>query len=150
MKETLTIRAEDVPALAERVATILSSLITPKAKVLLLEGDLGAGKTTFTKELASQLGINKEEVHSPTFILKKEYDATHPSFAKLVHIDAYRFIHPKEAKVLRLEQDLEDPRTIVAIEWPSKMNYLKSDVEMAFNVIDDETREVTITYQEQL
>lgn len=148
MKETLTIQTEDIPALAERVAQILSSRETPQAKILLLEGDLGAGKTTFTKELAAVLGIKKEEVHSPTFILKKEYSAAHSAFTKLVHVDAYRFTHPKEAKVLRLEEDLADPRTLVTVEWPSKMNYLQADVEMVFDVVDDETREVTITYKD--
>ena len=142
-------KTEDISTLAEKVAGILASIDTPKAKVLLLEGDLGAGKTTFTKELAQLLGIEKEEVHSPTFILKKEYKASHFKFEKLVHIDAYRFMHPKEAKVLRLEEDLQNPNTLIAIEWPSKMHYLKSDVELAIDVIDDETRQVTITHEEK-
>jgi tRNA threonylcarbamoyladenosine biosynthesis protein TsaE len=146
MKETLRLREGDMTMLAERVVSALISTPSKSARVILLEGDLGAGKTTFTKALAEVLGIEKEEVHSPTFILKKEYDAEHSHFKKLVHIDAYRFTHPSEAKVLRLEEDLLDPLTIVAVEWPSKMKYLKADVVLSFAVIDDETREVEFSY----
>lgn len=150
MKETLTIKQEDLKSLAEKVAEVLSNLsVSSSARVILLEGDLGAGKTTFTKTLAEVLGIDSSEVHSPTFILKKSYDTKHSTFSKLVHIDAYRFTHPSEAKVLRLEDDLKDPQTLLVVEWPSKMSYLKSDIEISFKVIDDETREVTLSYGEK-
>lgn len=139
---------EDIEILAKKVMHIISSNETKRAKVLLLDGDLGAGKTTFTKELAATLGVEKEEVNSPTFILKKEYQTMHPYFRKLIHIDAYRFNDPQEAKVLKLDDDLVDPTTIVAIEWPSKMKYLKADVHLLFNVVDDTTREVKILYEE--
>lgn len=148
MKETFTMHSEDIETLAHKVVLLLANRETSKARVLLLEGDLGAGKTTFTKELASAIGIDKGSVNSPTFILKKEYKAHHALFRKLIHVDAYRFTTPEEAKILRLEDDLEEPNTIVAIEWPSKMKYLKADVELQFTIIDDETREVVIVYEE--
>jgi tRNA threonylcarbamoyladenosine biosynthesis protein TsaE len=150
MKETFVLKHEDLGTLAKKVVDILSSSMNVQAKVVLLEGDLGAGKTTFTKVLANELGIDSDVVHSPTFILKKSYDAEHSLFKKLVHIDAYRFTHPQESKVLRLEDDLKDPQTVVVVEWPSKMNYLKSDVEIIFKVVDDDTREVTLIYEENL
>lgn len=142
-------RVEDIETLAHRVVGLLSNIETSKAKVLLLDGDLGAGKTTFTKELASAIGIDKEKVNSPTFILKKEYNAEHAVFRKLIHVDAYRFTTPEEAKVLRLEDDLKEPGTIVAIEWPSKIKSPKGDIGLFFTVVDDETREVEIVYEEQ-
>lgn len=148
MKETFTMRQEDMSRFAERVIELLSTIPTKKAKIVLLGGDLGAGKTTFTKELASAIGIDKSKVTSPTFILKKEHTATHPVFKKLIHIDAYRFNTPQEAKILRLEDDLDERDTIVAVEWPSKMSYMKADVELLFTIIDDETREVAINYEE--
>lgn len=141
-------REEDVETLAHKVIHMLSSVETKKAKVVLLNGDLGTGKTTFTKELAAVLGIDKTKVNSPTFTLKKEYTANHPIFKKLIHIDAYRFVTPQEAKILRLEDDLEEPGTVVAIEWPTKMKYLKADVHLIFTIIDDDTREVKIMYEE--
>jgi tRNA threonylcarbamoyladenosine biosynthesis protein TsaE len=149
MKEIFTMGEEDIETLAYKVVHMLSSIETSKAKVLLLDGDLGAGKTTFTKELAATLGINKEKVNSPTFILKKEYKADHSFFKKLIHVDAYRFATQGEAKVLKLEDDLEGESTIIAIEWPSKMKYLKPDVHLFFTILDDTTREVKIVYEEQ-
>ena len=150
MKESFVLREEDMSGLAFKVAELLLSTSSPNAKVVLLEGDLGAGKTTFTKELASVLGIEKENVTSPTFTLKKEHKAKHQIFKKLVHIDAYRFTHPNESKVLRLEDDLKDPETVVVIEWPSKMKYLKSDVELNFRITDDKTRDVMLSYETNL
>jgi tRNA threonylcarbamoyladenosine biosynthesis protein TsaE len=149
MKESFVLREEDMAGLAFKVAEILVANNTPTAKVVLLEGDLGAGKTTFTKELAEVLGIEKGDVNSPTFILKKEYPAKHIHFKKLVHVDAYRFTHPNEAKVLRLSDDLKDPQTVVVVEWPSKMNYMKSDVEILFNVADEHTRDVMLSYEKK-
>lgn len=150
MQEKIVLQEKDLRSLSERVVELLSGKISlenySRAKVILLEGDLGAGKTTFTKSLAEQLGINSEDVHSPTFILKKEYKTEHPLFEKLIHIDAYRFTHPTEASVLRLDEDIKNPETLIVIEWPSKMSYLKSDLDIEFNVIDDDTREVTLSY----
>jgi tRNA threonylcarbamoyladenosine biosynthesis protein TsaE len=152
MKETFVLGEEDLGELAEKVASVLVAKKQiqqhPKAAVILLEGDLGAGKTTFTKCLAEVLGIEKSAVHSPTFILKKEYAGAHPSFKKLVHVDAYRFTHPEEAKVLRLEEDLSNPDNLVVVEWPSKMTYIRSDMEIIFRVEDERTREVTLNYEE--
>lgn len=147
MTETHIVRTEDLEALASRVAELLSRYEKSAAHVLLLEGDLGAGKTTFTQVLATHLGVDTP-VHSPTFILKKEYTATHHLFTKLVHIDAYRFTHPQEAKVLRLDDDLKQQGTLVVVEWPSKMHYLQADIAVSFSVVDDDTREVTLTYAE--
>lgn len=148
MKESYFLGEEELGQLAEKVAGILSRKEKSDGSVILLEGDLGAGKTTFTKHLASALGIESDLVHSPTFILKKEYKSAHPHFKRLVHVDAYRFTHPNEAKVLRLEDDLRDPGTVVAIEWPSRMELLKSDMRISFRVEDEKTREITLEYEE--
>lgn len=148
MKETFEVCEKDMEELAQKVLHLLYTKETSKAKILLLDGDLGSGKTTFTKELASLIGIDKHKVNSPTFILKKEYDAEHAQFKKLIHIDAYRFNTPQEGRVLKIEDDLVDSDTIVAIEWPTKMKYLKPDLQIFFSIIDDDTREVTLMYDE--
>lgn len=149
MQESHTVGQKDLEAIAERVVYLLSQDKRERASVVLLEGDMGAGKTTFTQILAKYLGV-VENVNSPTFILKKEYKTPHSNFRKVIHIDAYRFIHPKESKVLRLEDDLEDKDTIVVIEWPSKMNYIKADIRLSFEVIDDDTREITLVYEKDI
>lgn len=153
MRETFVLGVDDLQTLVDRVVAILSSPVSTekeRATVLLLEGDLGAGKTTFTKELAGALGIPKEEVHSPTFILKKEYGASHSHFKKLVHVDAYRFTHPDEAKVLRLEDDLRNKDALVVVEWPSKMSYIAGDMEICFQVQDEDTRKITLRYEQKI
>ena len=147
MKEPFVVTEADLQNIAKKVVDTLASSYSTRAKVLFLEGDLGAGKTTFTKALAEVIGINKEEVHSPTFILKKEYKGSHALFKKLIHIDAYRFETPNEASVLKLKQDLSDADTLIVVEWPSKMGgIIDEDMTIDFSVIDDDTREIMINY----
>ena len=150
MKESFVLGEEDLGSLAEKVVGILLPKKEAKhdATVILLEGDLGAGKTTFTKALAERLGVDKRDVHSPTFILKKEYTGKPELWGRLVHIDAYRFTHPEEARVLRLEEDLKDPDALIVVEWPSKMTYLKSDMDIEFSVEDEQTRHIALSYEE--
>ncbi len=151
MKEVFILGEEDLGELASKVTAVLDRVYEKgedRASVILLEGDLGAGKTTFTKSLASALGIPQEEVHSPTFILKKEYRASHPRFKRLIHVDAYRFNTPQEAKVLRLEEDMKDKQAVIVVEWPSKMKPLPSDISLLFTVEDERSREITLSYEE--
>ncbi|MEZ7172122.1 tRNA (adenosine(37)-N6)-threonylcarbamoyltransferase complex ATPase subunit type 1 TsaE [Sporosarcina sp. OR05] len=74
----------------EQLAEKLSNLLAPP-DVLTLEGDLGAGKTTFTKALAKGLGITRT-VNSPTFTIIKQYEGKHP----LNHLDVYRLAESDE------------------------------------------------------
>ncbi len=146
MNDVVTVTEHDLPELARTVLGLCERVPQSRAAVVLLDGDLGAGKTTFTKALAEELAIS-DHVHSPTFILKKEYRGNHARFTKLVHIDAYRFGNPKEGKALRLDDDLASAETIICIEWPTKMHAPQADVMMNFTVIDDDTREITLTYE---
>lgn len=146
MKETFLVEEGELDDLATDVIKTLSEHGSDAAKLLLLEGDLGAGKTTFTKTLGKALGIPYDDIHSPTFILKKEYKTSHPSFRKLVHIDAYRFDDPSESEILKLEDDLQDKDTLIVIEWPSKMGYTDGDMTLSFNHEGDTTRNITIDY----
>jgi tRNA A37 threonylcarbamoyladenosine biosynthesis protein TsaE len=68
-------------------------------------------------------------------------------FKKIIHIDAYRFNDPKEAKVLRLEDEYKNDSNIIVVEWPSKMSYIKPDIEISFVFLDEETRSVEIKYE---
>ena len=98
------------------------------ATVLALEGDLGAGKTTFVQTLARELGV-ADVVQSPTYVLMKSYSlqlsgpeaTTNKKFTKLVHIDAYRLESPEEFAALRPEEFLADPECLVVVEWPQKL-----------------------------
>lgn len=94
-----------------------------RATVLALSGDLGAGKTTFTQELAKTLGIS-EAVTSPTFVIMKKYSTNDGHFQTLVHIDAYRLEDEAELEVLGFKDELISPRNLIVIEWPEKVSGL--------------------------
>lgn len=89
---------------------------TKTSLIVGLRGNLGAGKTKFSQEVAKILGVT-ESVVSPTFILAKTYTTKHPKWKKIVHIDAYRFETPEEAKVLDIHNQLERG-VLILIEWP--------------------------------
>ncbi len=111
MTRTTVTRSEDeTVAFARSVAARLSP-----GSVVLLRGELGAGKTTFVRGLALGLGLDPDAVSSPTFTLIQEYRG-HPS---LYHVDLYR-LQSAEAEDLGLEE-LPAGDAIVAIEWPEKL-----------------------------
>jgi tRNA threonylcarbamoyladenosine biosynthesis protein TsaE len=146
MKESFTVGEEDVARVAQDVIETLVSSHKGGARIVLLEGDLGAGKTTFTKALGKELGLHEEDIFSPTFILKKEHATPHDVFSKLVHIDAYRFENVDEGKVLKLEEDLEKDGALIVIEWPSKMGISEGDMRIHFAYNDEGTRDMYIEY----
>lgn len=118
------------------------------ATVLTLSGTLGAGKTTFTQALARELGV-AETVVSPTFVLMQRYTTKHSHFHTLVHIDAYRFEASTEADVLRLEDYLQDPHTLMVIEWPEHIaDRIPTDALSArITITPEDGRSITITEQ---
>ena len=115
------------------------------ATMLALEGDLGAGKTTFVQALARELGV-KGTVQSPTYVLMKNYPLelsgaganTNTKFTKLVHIDAYRLESPEEFDALRPQEFLDDPQTLVVVEWPEKLagKLAAADMTLKFSADD--------------
>lgn len=131
----------------QTIARKLLADISPhdeRATVLFLSGDLGSAKTTTARLLAQELGV-RETVISPTFILEKRYAISgHTHFKTLVHIDAYRFDTPSEAKVLRLDDTLRDSHTLVLIEWPEKLGKtLKANLHIHFKSLAENTKEIS-------
>jgi tRNA threonylcarbamoyladenosine biosynthesis protein TsaE len=102
---------EQTSAAGEDVA----SLLVP-GDVLLLEGELGAGKTAFVRGLARGLGLQADEVTSPTFTLIQEYRSPGTDVV-LYHADLYR-LTPPEVDDLGLGELSEDG--ILAVEWPDR------------------------------
>lgn len=89
--------------------------------ILLLSGDLGTGKTTFTKGLLSFFGIDEDDVASPTFTLVQEYTVSAEKIKKIVHIDTYRMEDAEELVDIGLQDYLDDDQIILIIEWPEKI-----------------------------
>jgi tRNA threonylcarbamoyladenosine biosynthesis protein TsaE len=101
-------------AMGERVAEML----LPAPKMIVLRGDLGAGKTTLVKGIAAALGAAEaEDVTSPTFTLVHEYVGPK---VKLYHLDLYRLETERELLTLGLEEMAEESDALVLVEWGEK------------------------------
>ena len=115
--------ATDWPSVSSEVA----HLIRP-GSILAVQGDLGAGKTTFIQSLAAALGI-KRFVPSPTFALMRTYKLPKAvnGIRRLVHVDAYRLKNESELQVLDLDEELADGQSLLVLEWPERVaGWLKS------------------------
>lgn len=89
-------------------------------ETILLQGELGSGKTTFVQGLADALDIT-DPVRSPTFILRQDFSvANHPTITRLVHIDLYRLDESADLSSIDLDETLRDPHTLTVIEWPER------------------------------
>jgi len=100
--------AQDTRRCGERLATLLRA-----GDLLILSGDLGAGKTTFTQGIGAGLHV-RGEVTSPTFVISRVHPPSGPGPA-LVHVDAYRLAGAVELDALDLDASLDDAVTVV--EW---------------------------------
>lgn len=143
MVDTFIVGKDEMKALATRVLNLVMPLSEVQSIVIHLEGDLGAGKTTFAQEFASLLGV-KESVVSPTFVLKKEYESTYENIHTFVHVDAYRFINKEEGRTLLLEEN-DRPGTVILIEWPGNMYAPTPEVQIKFVYINESSREAIVT-----
>ncbi len=92
-------------------------LMLPAPRLVILKGDLGAGKTTLVKGIARAIGAPEDEVTSPTFTLVHEYQGTK---LKLYHLDLYRLERNEELLQLGIEEMESDPNALVLIEWGEK------------------------------
>lgn len=104
----------------------MQSLLKKKKLIILLSGELGAGKTQFTKGVAKALGITRN-VKSPTYSYSEEYKVESAKFKKLFHIDAWKISTAQELELLELEE-LSNEDNVIVVEWPEiiiNKGYLK-------------------------
>ena len=131
-----TASEEETIALGERLAGML-----PRRAVVLLTGDLGAGKTTLAKGIVKGLGAAEpEEVSSPTFTLIHEYGP------HVCHVDLYRLEEEREAATLGLE-DLFEREAVVLVEWGERFPALMPEprVEIRIEACEDDERIFHVT-----
>ncbi len=143
MSECISISEQQTKDWAKQFATTLHS-----GDIVLLHGDLGAGKTTFVKGLAEGLGV-KDDILSPTFTLLNLYKIPDSKFQihHLVHVDTYRLKNEQELIDIGIEDYLGDPETICVIEWPEKVPNLlknKKTVKVTIEHFAEGKRKITI------
>lgn len=137
-EKTITNSKNETIALGKQLGMNLNAGCT-----IALEGDLGTGKTHFTKGIALGLGI-EDTISSPTFTLLKEYEGR----LKLKHIDAYR-LENADPDSLGL-YDLLDDESVVVIEWSNFLDDASFDFDIRVRIVylDEDKREVEIVYDE--
>jgi tRNA threonylcarbamoyladenosine biosynthesis protein TsaE len=138
-REFTTTSPEGTIALGRELA---ASLTPPK--LVLLRGDLGAGKTTLVKGIARAFqAASEEDVTSPTFTLVHEY---HGAQVTLYHIDLYRVDTQRELETLGLD-DLMSENSVLLIEWGEKFaRFVRDrDVEIALERTGEDQRRVLVT-----
>ena len=134
---TITTQSQDETATVGRqLASRLAA-----GSVLLLIGDLGAGKTALVRGLAEGLGVPPEDVSSPTFTLMQEYRGGR---VPLIHVDLYRLNDAREIDELGLEE--LGLNSVLAIEWAEKLpRPIPDAIEVRISHGDGDLRTITLT-----
>lgn len=124
--------------LGKKLAKEISKTKQKEAVVLVLNGDLGSGKTTFLQGFAKGLSI-KEKITSPTFIILKR-------FKNFYHFDCYRINKPEEILELGFKEIISNSENIIAIEWPERIQKLlpKNIIKINFRFIAPTTRKIKL------
>ena len=138
LREITTDSAEETIAFGRTLAELLAP-----PKLVLLRGDLGAGKTTLVKGIAAAFeAAAEEDVTSPTFTLVHEYRGPRTN---LYHIDLYRIDTLRELETLGLD-DMRSDNSILLIEWGEKFLRLlrERDVEISLERVGDNGRRITL------
>jgi tRNA threonylcarbamoyladenosine biosynthesis protein TsaE len=139
-EEYITHSAEETVALGRKLAPALKT-----ARMVILRGDLGAGKTTLVKGIAEGLqAASQEDVTSPTFTLVHEFRGPEVS---LFHVDLYRVDTPRELDTLGLDELFAEGGNLVLLEWGEKFpRFVKErDVEICLERQGDEERKIRVT-----
>jgi len=142
-REILTSNTEETISFGRKVG---ESLIPPV--LILLTGELGAGKTTLTKGIVSGAGgVREEEITSPTFTLIHKYTEGKNSAdsTAIYHIDLYRIEDRQALETLGLD-DIFNERAIIIVEWPDRLNLPAKwpILNIKLEHVSEEVRKITI------
>ncbi|HUD44314.1 MAG TPA: tRNA (adenosine(37)-N6)-threonylcarbamoyltransferase complex ATPase subunit type 1 TsaE [Patescibacteria group bacterium] len=143
MKTVITNSAEETQKLGEELAKSLNG-----SAVITLQGDLGAGKTTFVQGFGCGLELS-QKIISPTFLIIKKYDiADNKQKTKnksFYHVDLYRLNSEHDVEGTGLLDILQEKDSIVVIEWPEKLGKFlpKNRIEIKFEYAGEKKRKIT-------
>ncbi len=132
-------------AIAGTIAEILKA-----PRVVILQGDLGAGKTTLVKGWVEALGAGKaDEVTSPTFTLVHEYGGEGGA-VKVFHLDLYRLETEREVEALGLDEMADAANAVVLVEWGEKFASVlaRADAEVALEALEGDERSFRVRWRE--
>lgn len=142
-KQTFISREKDNIKVAKEILKIAGKL---NFKLILLQGDLGAGKTSLTREIAKLLN-SKEKVNSPTFVIQKNYKTgkNFYNFRKIAHFDLYRLESIKEIQDIGFFETLKEVQTLVIVEWPELLfGNVKNYLSVAITELENNKRKFFI------
>lgn len=136
MQTIITNNFEETFSLASELAT---KLINTKPKIALI-GNLGTGKTVFSKGFFSKI-VPELEICSPTYTIINDYSN---STYKIYHCDLYRINSEKDLLSSGFFEIIDDKESIVLIEWADRLNILDNFLKIEFFFIDDSKRKIVI------
>ena len=138
------------PSQTQKIADDLAKKIIKNgqqryAQVIALEGELGAGKTTFVKGFVGAFDI-KSHITSPTFVLLKGYSLQLTGYRFLYHIDAYRLKNYRDLLPLGIKEAIAKPTNIILIEWSERVRPIlpKKYIKIHIDHLDKNSRKITI------
>ena len=137
-KEFITSSEEETENIGKTLAMSLS-----KGDAVLLRGNLGAGKTVFSRGFARGLGIT-EPVSSPTYTIVQEYEL--PDGGRLYHLDLYRISGVNAALAFGVDEFLNDPSSYALVEWPERIAGILPDnaIRITLKHIGEGRREISV------
>lgn len=143
MEQIISRSSLETQEIAKNIAQEI--LANKRANLVLLEGELGGGKTTFSQGFMAGLGII-ENITSPTFVIMKSYSIPNSEY-KIYHLDLYRLNQEWEVLDLGIIDLIQNPKNIMLIEWASKTPKLWENLPntmIKFEVINPTERVITI------
>ena len=138
MRKIISYSENDTANLAAELAAEL-----PKGTVIALYGDLGAGKTVFSRAFAKAIGV-KENVSSPTYTIIQEYPLDDGSY--FYHLDLYRIKNSGDALAFAVDEYLNDGNSYALLEWPERIEDILPPETLVIRIkhLSDTEREITV------
>lgn len=149
MRESSLRRSESASE-TEKIGREAARVLRP-GDVVLLEGELAAGKTTLVRGLVENFGGDPDEVTSPSFVLVQTYPCRGRGIERLHHVDLYRIADQlPDLRELGLDELLSDARAVVAVEWPrdTLAAWIPADARVwrvSLTIGSEDEREIEIT-----
>ncbi len=135
--KTITYSSSETEDLGFKIGDSLKKI--DERACILIYGDLGAGKTTFIKGVASAFGISPRDIGSASFVIIAEYN----TFPPFYHIDLYRIENERDIELLGIWEYLESGVSVV--EWAERLKEIpEPSIKVRIRYIDENTREITI------